>query len=105
MDKGYRNKEIVRWSKAQLGLDLLPRQQEQADALPSFWQATLDMVRKPVEAMISVLAGCLGIQRMLVKTEIGAYRRMQAKATALALGRYMNEVIGGDPMDFARYAV
>jgi hypothetical protein len=30
---------------------------------------------------------------------------MQAKATALALGRYMNEVIGGDPMDFARYAV
>jgi hypothetical protein len=105
MDQGYRNQEIVRWAKDKLGLDLLPRQQEHADALPSYWQATLDALRKPVEAMIAVLAGCLGMQRMLVKTEIGAYRRAPAKATAMALGRYMNQIIGGDPMDFARYAV
>jgi hypothetical protein len=41
-----------------------------------------------------------GREHVLVKTDIGIYRRTQAKATAFSLARYFNDVL-----DLARYAV
>lgn len=105
MDKGFRNRTIVAWAKERLGLELLPQQQELPDAPPSFWQATLERVRKPIESVISVLTECFGIEHMLVKTECGVYRRVQAKATAFSLARYFNRVLNLDAMNVARYAV
>ena len=57
--------------------------------------------------MLWVLSECLGIEHLLVKTDIGIYRRSQAKATAFSLARYFNQVLGDDiePMNIARYAV
>jgi hypothetical protein len=47
----------------------------------------------------------LGIEHLLVKTDIGLYRRTQAKATAFWLARYFNDLLGVEPMNIARYAV
>lgn len=104
MDKGFRNRTIVAWAQAHLGLDLLPQQQDPADG-PSFWQHTLQQVRKPIEGVISVLTECLGIEHLLVRSDCGLYRRTQAKATALTLARYFNRVLDLAPMNIARYAV
>ena len=38
-------------------------------------------------------------------TDLGLYRRTQAKATAFALARYFNRVLGLEPLNIARYAV
>ena len=105
LDKGYWSPPIAAWAKEHLGLTLLARQREKKGEPTSFWQATLDQVRKPIEGVISVLTECLGIEHLLVKTEIGLYRRMQAKATAFTLGRYINRVLNLEPMNLARYAV
>jgi hypothetical protein len=105
MDKGFLNAEIAQWAKERLGLTLLARRKEPKGALKSAWQATLDRVRKPVETVLSVLTECFGLEHLLVKTECGVYRRTQAKATALTLGRYINRVLNLEPLNLARYAV
>jgi hypothetical protein len=104
-DKGYRNPTIVRFAKERLGLTLLVRQQERSGEPPSFWQLTLDRVRKPIEGVISVLTECFGIEHILARTDVGLYRRAQAKATAFSLGRYFNRVLNVEPLNLARYAV
>lgn len=105
MDKGYRNGRLVRVAKEKLGLQLLPRQQEARGALRSSQQARLDTVRKPIENVLSVLAGCFGIERLRVKTDLGLYRRTQAKVSAFALARYFNRALDLPAMNIARYAV
>jgi hypothetical protein len=105
MDKGYWNPQIIRWAREQLGLTLLVRQRDRRGETPSYWQRTLDRVRKPIEGVIAMLTECLGIEHLLVKTDLGIYRRLQAKATAFSLARCFNRVLGLDPMDIARYAV
>lgn len=104
-DKGYWNPRIIRWAHEQLGLTLLVRQRDRRGEAPNAWQQTLDRVRKPIEGVIAMLTECLGIEHLLVKTDLGIYRRLQAKATAFSLARYFNRILGLDPMDIARYAV
>jgi hypothetical protein len=105
MDNGYWNPAISRWAQEHLGLTLLVRQRDRRGEGPSFWQQTLDRVRKPIEGVIAMLTECLGIEHIRAKTDRGIYRRIQAKATAFSLARYFNRVLGADPMDIARYAV
>ena len=105
LDKGYSNPRLVAWAQERLGLTLLVRQRERPGDPPSFWQRTLDRVRKPIEGVIATLTECLGIEHILARTDYGIYRRLQAKATAFSLARYFNRVLGLDPMDLARYAV
>ena len=105
MDSGYSNPKLVRFAKERLGLTLLIRKRDGKEELPSFWQQTLDRVRKPIEGVLSVLTECFGIEHILARTDAGIYRRTQAKATAFTLARYLNRALGLDPMDIARYAV
>jgi len=105
MDNASSNPRIAAWAKAHLGLTLVARRRDRPGALPSFWQQTLDQVRKPIEGLLSFLTECLGIEHLLVRTDLGLYRRLQAKATAVSLARYFNRALGLDAMDFARYAV
>ena len=105
MDKGFLNAALAQWAKERLGVHLVARRKEPKGEPPSAWQATLDRVRKPVETVLSVPTECLGIEHLLVKTDRGVYRRTQAKATALALGRYINRVLDLEPLNLARYAV
>jgi hypothetical protein len=105
MDKGFLSAALAQWAQEHLGLQLLARRKEPKGEPPSAWQATLDLVRKPVEGVLSVLTECLGIEHLLVRTEWGVYRRTQAKATAFALGRYINRVLDLEPLNLARYAV
>jgi hypothetical protein len=62
-------------------------------------------LRKPIEGVISVLTENFGLEHILVRSDLGLYRRTQAKATAFSLARYFNDVLGIAPMDVARYAV
>jgi hypothetical protein len=105
LDKGYLNPHLVAWAHQQLGLTLLVRQRDAKEEAPSFWQQTLDRVRKPIEGVLSVLTECFGIEHILAKTDLGIYRRVHAKATAFSLARYFNRVLEREPMDIARYAV
>jgi hypothetical protein len=105
LDNGYSNPQLARWALERLGLTLLVRKRDRPGALPSSWQETLDRVRKPIEGVIAMLTECLGIEHILAKTDLGLYRRTQAKATAFSLARYFNQVLGIEPMDIARYAV
>jgi hypothetical protein len=105
MDKGFRNRQLVQWARDRLGLHLCPQQQEEPEALPSYWQATLAQLRKPIEGVLAVLTECFSLEHLAVKTEIGLYRRLQAKATAFSLARYFNRVLGREPLHIARYAV
>lgn len=104
-DKGFRSRPLTETAQARLGLTLLIRQQDRSGEPPSAWQLTLDAVRKPIEGVLSVLTECLGIEHMLVKTDLGLYRRTQAKATAMSLASYFNRVLGLENFSFARYAV
>jgi len=104
-DNGYSNPALIRWAKERLGLTLLVRKRDRQGEEPTFWQQTLDRVRKPIEGVLSVLTECFGIEHLLAKTDFGIYRRAQAKATAFSLARYINRALGLDPMDIARYAV
>ena len=104
-DNGYSNPKLLRFAKERLGLTLLVRKRDRQGEEPSFWQQTLDRVRKPIEGVISVLTECFGIEHILAKTDFGIYRRTQAKATAFSLARYINRALGLDPMNIARYAV
>jgi hypothetical protein len=105
MDKGYRNPTIVRWAKERLGLSLIPRQSDPKGGSPSFFQQTHDKIRKVIEGVLSVLTENFGIEHILARTDIGLYRRVEAKVTAFSLARYYNRVLGLEPMNIARYAV
>jgi Transposase DDE domain len=104
-DKGYQSQPIVQWAKERLGLTLLVRKKDRKGEIPPFWQQTLDRVRKPIEGVISVLTECFGIEHLLVRSDLGLYRRTQAKATAFSLARYFNQALALEPMNIARYAV
>jgi hypothetical protein len=105
MDKGFVSKPLKQWAKKLLNVSLLARQRDYGQEEPDFWQKLLDRLRKPIEGVLSVLTECFGIEHLLVKSDIGLYRRTQAKATAFSLGRYFNAVLGIAAMDIARYAV
>jgi hypothetical protein len=105
MDNGYSNPQLRQWAETRLGLTLVVRQRDPKGEPPSYWQQTIDRVRKPIEGVLSVLTECFGIEHILAKTDCGIYRRIQAKATAFPLARYVNRILGLDPMDIARYAV
>lgn len=105
MDKGFRNAKLVQWAKEKLNLNLLARRSDKPNEEPSFFQVLIDKVRKPIERVISVLCECFGIEHMLVRTDIGLYRRIQTIATAFSLARYFNLVTGRQPMNIAAYAV
>lgn len=105
MDKGFGSQALVRTAWERLGVRLLPRQKDRKGELVPFAQQMLDQVRKPIEGIIAVLTECLGLQHLLVKTDLGLYRRTQAMATAFALARYFNRALDLEPLHFARYAV
>jgi hypothetical protein len=104
-DKGFVGKALQEAAKTLLGLTLLVRQRDYQGRFIPFFQHLLDKLRKPIEGVLSVLTENFGLEHLLVKTDIGVYRRTQAKATAFSLARYFNEVLGIAPMDIARYAV
>jgi hypothetical protein len=105
LDNGYSNPLLAGWARERLGLTLLVRQRDRPGEPPSSWQQTLDRVRKPIEGVIGVLTECFGLEHILARTDLGLYRRTQAKATAFSLARYFNHVLGIEPMNIARYAV
>jgi hypothetical protein len=104
-DKGFVSKLLKQLAESLLGLRLLVRQRDpKGKEIPSI-QQLLDAVRKPIEGVISVFVECFGIENMRARTDIGIYRRTQAKATAYSLGRYFNQALGIKLSDVARYAV
>lgn len=104
-DKGFVGAPLKQAAKSVLGLTLLIRQRDYKGRFVAFFQHLLDKLRKPIEGVISVLTENFGLEHILVRTDIGLYRRTQAKATAFSLARYFNEVLGIAPMNIARYAV
>lgn len=108
MDKGFVSRPLKRDADERLNLNLLARCRDyglQKGEAPPFWQIMLDQLRKPIEGMISVLTECFGMEHLLVKTDWGIFRRVEAKVTAFSLARYFNHVLGTEPMNIARYAV
>ncbi len=110
LDKGFLNKALKRRAWEVLGVNLLARSRHKKGEPASFWQTLQDKIRKPIEGVISVLTECWGIEHLLARSDIGLYRRSQAKATAFSLARYFNQVLGSlgsdvEPMNIARYAV
>ena len=105
LDKGFVSKPLKARAKALLNVTLLARQRDYKNKPADFWQTLLDRIRKPIEGVISVLTECFGIEHLLVRSDLGIYRRTQAKATAFSLARYFNAVLGIAPMYIARYAV
>jgi hypothetical protein len=104
-DKGFVGQALKQAAKMLLGLTLLVRQRDYKGRFVPFFQRLLDKLRKPIEGVLSVLTENFGLEHLLVKTDIGIYRRTQAKATAFSMARYFNDVLGIAPMDIARYAV
>ncbi len=104
-DKGFISQALAQAAQSLLGLTLLIRQRDYKGRFVPFFQHLLDKLRKPIECVISVLTENFGMEHILVRSDIGLYRRTQAKATAFSLARYFNEVIGIAPMTIARYAV
>ena len=105
MDKGFVSKPLQERAKTLLEVKLLVRQRDYKGKPADFRQKVIDQVRKPIEGVISVLTECFGVEHLLVRSDLGLYRRTQAKATAFSLARYFNQVLGIAPMDIARYAV
>jgi hypothetical protein len=65
----------------------------------------IDKVRKPIEGVISILTESFGIEHILARTDLGIFRRVQAKATAFSLVKYFNLAIGKENANIASYAV
>jgi hypothetical protein len=111
MDKGFfstLSKPLTQEARRRLGVTLLARQRDYGlppGEQPPFWQQMLDQLRKPIEGIISVLTECFGIEHLLVKTDWGVYRRVEAKITAFSLARCFNQVLHMEPLNVARYAV
>jgi hypothetical protein len=104
-DKGFVSKEIKQAALSLLGLTLLIRQRDYKGRFTPFFQHLLDAIRKPIEGVISVLTENFGLEHILVRNDIGLYRRVQAKATAFSLARYFNDVLDVMPLNVSRYAV
>lgn len=105
MDKGFISQALQQAARNLMGVTLLVRQRDSNGGhIPGF-QRLLDKLRKPIEGVISVLTENMGIEHLLVKTDIGVYRRTQARATAFSLARYFNDVLALAPMNVTRYAV
>lgn len=108
LDKGFVSQPLQRQARERLGVTLLVRQRDYGlpeGEAPAFWQQILDQLRKPIEGIISVLTECFGLEHLLVKTDGGLFRRVEAKVTAFTLARYFNHVLNLQPMHIARYAV
>ena len=105
MDKGFVSQPLAQAAQKEMNLTLLVRQRDYKGRFTPFFQQILDTLRKPIEGVISVLTENMGIEHLLVKTDVGIYRRTQAKATAFSLARYFNDVLGIAPMNVTRYAV
>ena len=105
MDKGFVSKALKKAAASLLGLTLLVRKRDYKGRFTPFFQHLPDTLRKPIEGVISVLTLNFGLEHPLVKTDVGIYRRTQAKATAFSLARYFNDVLGIQPMNVTRYAV
>ena len=103
-DKGFVEKARELWAKSQFGLTLHIRQRDYKDWTPTF-QKLLDRLRRPIEGLLSVLTDGFHLSDMLVKTDIGIYRRVEAKIAAFNLARYFNLVLGRELSEVARYAV
>jgi hypothetical protein len=103
-DKGFVDKSRQLWAKSMLGLTLHIRQRDYKDWIPAF-QKLLDRLRRPIEGFLSVLMDGFHLSDMLVKTDIGIYRRVEAKMAAFNLARYFNLVLGRELSEVARYAV
>ncbi len=103
-DKGFVGKARIVWAKVQLGVTLHIRQRDYRDWIP-FFETLLDYIRHPIEGFLSVLTQSFHLADMLVKTDIGIYRRVEAKVTAFNLARYFNLVLGRQLSDVARYAI
>ena len=71
----------------------------------AFFQHILDVLRKPIEGVISVLSENFGMEHILARSDVGLYRRTQAKITAYSLARYFNDALDSEPMNVSRYAV
>ena len=106
MDKGFVSQPLKDRAKELLNVTLLARQRDYKNKPANFWQRLLDRLRKPIEGVISVLTEGFDVEHPLVRSDIGLYRRTQAKATAFSLARYFNEVLDvATKMNIARYAV
>jgi len=105
MDKGFISIKLAKIAKEKLALNLLVRQRNKPGEQPSAWQQFIDKTRRPIERVLSVLTECFGIEHILARSDIGLFRRVQAKATAFSLARYFNHMIDRPPMDIAAYAV
>jgi len=103
-DKGFVGKARQDWARAFLGVTLHIRQRDYRDWIPSF-EKLLDRLRHPIEGFLSVLTTSFHLTDVLVKTDIGLYRRVEAKITAFNLARYFNLVLGRQLSDVARYAI
>lgn len=103
-DKGFVSKTRELWAKSLLGLTLHVRQRDYKGFTPAF-QRLLDKIRRPIEGFLSVLTDCFHLSDMLVRTDLGIYRRVEAKVAAFNLGRYFNLVLGRELSEVARYAV
>ena len=111
IDKGFGHKALAAAASEQEDVSLLARSRDyrrawhEKDLPPVFWQLLLDKIRKPIEGVLSVLTECFGIEHVLARSDVGIYRRTQAKGTAFALARYFNKALGVPPMNVTRYAV
>jgi Transposase DDE domain len=110
MDKGFWSQPLAQAARELFGVNLLARRRDYKDKTgcvpqPSTWQQLIDKTRKPIENVISVLTERFGIEHILARTDVGIYRRTQAKATAFSLARYFNQMLELEPMSVTRYAV
>ena len=105
-DKGFLCRQLSETMASLHDVFLLARRRDyDKDMEPPFWQQMLDKIRKPIEGVVGFLTACMGIEHMLVRSDHGLYRRVQAKATAFSLARYLNQILSLAPMNIARYAV
>ncbi len=103
--KGFVGAPLEEEARALLDLRLQIRQRDYPGRFVSFYQHILDALRTPIEGVISVLTENFGLEHILVRSDIGIYRRTQAKATAYSLARYFNDALQMEPMNVSRYAV
>lgn len=104
-DKGFVGAAMQQEAREVLDLRLQVRQRDYKGRFVSFYQHILDVLRRPIEGVISVLTENFGLEHILVRSDIGLYRRTQAKATAYSLARYFNDALDLEPMNVSRYAV
>ncbi len=101
LDKGYASKDLKAAALAMFNVKLLARNRDMKGVEPDHWQRLGDKLRRPIEGVVSFLAECFNIEHMLVRSDVGIYRRTQAKATAFTPGRYLSEALANPAMSIA----